>query len=65
MEDRAMRSSATVSYPQMRAVPDVLRTSPARILMMVDLPAPFGPSSPKNDPRGIPRFTASKALRAG
>jgi len=44
-----------MSMPQIRAVPDVLFTSPARMLMKVDLPAPLGPSRPKIEPRGIAR----------
>jgi hypothetical protein len=34
-------------------------------LIIVDLPAPFGPSSPKKEPRGIDRLTLSSASFSG
>jgi hypothetical protein len=34
-------------------VPEVGRESPASMLMSVVLPAPFGPSRPKNSPSSI------------
>jgi hypothetical protein len=58
---RALRASRSISMPQMLALPDVLTTSPARILISVDLPAPFGPSSPNSEPRGIAKSTLSNA----
>jgi hypothetical protein len=48
---------------QMRAVPALFTTSPARILIKVDLPAPFGPSNPNIEPRGMLRSTVSRAGR--
>ena len=46
---------------QIDARPLVLFTSPAKMLISVDLPAPFGPSSPKIDPRGTSKLTSSSA----
>ena len=37
------------------------RASPARILMSVVLPAPFGPSRPKNSPSSTDRLTPLSA----
>jgi hypothetical protein len=51
----ALRGCSSISNPHMFAVPAVLLTSPAKILIIVDLPAPLGPSSPNMLPRGISR----------
>jgi hypothetical protein len=51
----------SMSKPQIDAVPPVLLTSPARMLISVDLPAPLGPSSPKIVPRGTSSVTPSSA----
>ena len=55
MAARDWRGFVSWSKPQMRTEPAVLTTSPARMLMKVDLPAPFGPSRPKIDPAGTSR----------
>ena len=51
--------SATTSRPATQARPPVGRTRVVSMPMVVDLPAPFGPSSPKNWPeptdRSMPR----------
>lgn len=44
---RAHSSDRHRSWPQIEAVPPLFTTNPPRILMKVDLPAPFGPSRPK------------------
>ena len=62
---RAWRGSKSMSMPQIAARPELLMTSPARMLMSVDLPAPLGPRSPKSAPRGIARSTWSSAVFAG
>ena len=55
------RPSPSASCPNTRIEPDVTRTSPATELISVVLPAPLGPSSPKNAPSGIVRSSASSA----
>ena len=50
-----------VEPPDRGRVPLVLLTSPARMLMSVDLPAPLGPSSPKIAPCGTSIVTPSNA----
>ncbi len=54
---------AVGSLPSIKIVPDVGRSSVVNILIVVDLPAPFGPRNPNVVPRSteneIP-FTASK-----
>ena len=62
---RDARASRSMSRPQIRASPPVLLTSPARILISVDLPAPLGPSRPNSDPRGIARSMPFSASLAG
>ena len=42
--------SVATSKPKTLAVPSLGRSSVVRILMSVVLPAPFGPSRPKNSP---------------
>src|SRR4051812_11938874 len=39
-----------MSYPRIRAVPAVGLWNPSSVLISVDLPAPFGPSSPIDRP---------------
>jgi hypothetical protein len=41
--------------------PALARASPAMMLMRVVLPAPLGPSSPKNSPCSTARLTPSSA----
>ncbi len=56
------RIGVDVEAPDGLACPLVLlTTSPARMLISVDLPAPFGPSSPKIWPRGTSKPTLSSA----
>ena len=50
---------------ELLTAPPVLRHSPARMLMKVDLPAPLGPKRPKIDPRGTSRSTPESAVLAG
>src|SRR2546423_732713 len=45
----------------MRAVPRSARVSPARIEISVVLPAPLGPSRPKNSPSSTSRSTPASA----
>src|SRR5258706_8010017 len=49
------------SCPKILAVPRSARVSPARIDISVVLPAPFGPSSPKNSPSSTAMDTPSSA----
>ena len=42
-------------------MPESFRHNPARILIIVDLPAPFNPNNPNKDPFGITKFTSVKA----
>jgi hypothetical protein len=65
MAARASRGRSSMSRPQIETVPEVLRHSPARMLMNVDLPAPFGPSRPKIEPRGIARSMPFSACISG
>ena len=53
--------SVATSKPKIRASPLVGRSSVVRILISVVLPAPFGPSSPKNSPDATSRSTPSSA----
>jgi hypothetical protein len=57
----ALRGCFSISKPQIETVPPVLFTRPARMLIIVDLPAPFGPSKPKIWPRGTSSVTPSNA----
>ena len=57
----ALRGWASMSKPQMDALPDVFITNPAKILISVDLPAPFGPSKPKIDPCATSKLTSLSA----
>ena len=49
------------SNPKTLAVPSLGRSSVVRILMSVVLPAPFGPSRPKNSPGSTSRSMPSRA----
>ncbi len=57
----AAMGSAVMSCPRMRAVPASGRSSPATMRSVVVLPAPLGPSSAWNSPRGITRSRRSTA----
>lgn len=48
--------------PATRASPESGRERVVRILMVVDLPAPLGPSRAKMDPLATVRFSPSSAL---
>ena len=52
---------ATTSWPATRARPESARDSVVRIRTVVDLPAPFGPSSAKIVPPGTARLRPSSA----
>ena len=51
--------------PRWRRCPPVLLTTPARMLISVDLPAPLGPSRPNIEPRGMTRSTPRSAVLGG
>src|SRR6516164_7282504 len=53
---------AAKSSPSSSILPAVGASSPVSILMVVDLPAPFGPRKPKNCPASTRRLIASTAL---
>jgi uncharacterized Zn-finger protein len=57
----ALRGCSSMSKPQIVTLPPVFTTSPARMLISVDLPAPLGPSRPKICPRGTSKLTSSSA----
>lgn len=65
MAARASRGRSSMSRPQIRTLPELLLVRPARMLMKVDLPAPFGPSSPKIEPRGTFRSMPFRARFSG
>src|SRR5580698_7124794 len=48
----------------MRMLPEVGASKPVNILIVVDLPAPFGPRNPKNCPASTRRFTWSTAVKS-
>ncbi len=49
------------TVPSRVAVPDAGLTSPARVRMRVDLPAPFAPMTAVTSPRGTSRDTCDSA----
>src|SRR5262245_49093737 len=55
------RGSAAQSTPATLAEPDVGRARPTRILMVVVLPAPFGPMNPRICPRPTDIVSRSSA----
>jgi hypothetical protein len=57
----ALRRCVSMSKPQMLTVPLVFITSPASVLISVDLPAPLGPSRPKIWPWGTSKLTPLSA----
>ena len=61
---RTVSRSVTTLWPATMAVPDVGLTRVHKMLMVVDLPAPFGPRKPNVSPRltskSMPR-TASRS----
>ena len=64
IERLALRGCSSMSKPQMSTLPPLFTTSPARMLISVDLPAPLGPSSPKICPRGTSKLTSFERLLA-
>src|ERR1700751_2389542 len=52
---RTVSRSCTTSWPATLADPDVGFARVHRILMVVDLPAPFGPRKPKVSPVDTPK----------
>src|SRR5260364_421857 len=63
--ERAARKSERVSRPQIRTLPPSARVKPARMWIKVVLPAPFGPSSPKNSPSSMVRLMLFSACNFG
>ena len=61
MHDFAAASSVSMSWPNTLTVPEVLFTSELTMPMMVDLPAPLGPSRAKNSPSSTSRLTPRSA----
>ena len=57
MRLRTSRASLTTSWPSTRALPEVGISSVISILIVVVLPAPFGPSRPKSSPFSISKLT--------
>ena len=55
------RRPSTTSCPSTRAVPEVGSSSVMSILIVVVLPAPFGPSSPNSSPRSTVKSTPRTA----
>ena len=53
--------SASGSMPRIRIDPELGRSRPVRHLIVVDLPAPFGPRKPKKLPAGTARSIPSTA----
>src|ERR1051325_11324322 len=58
------RGWACTSKPATRAIPDVGFIKPVRILMVVVLPAAFGPSTTKNSPLFTVRLRSFTATRS-
>jgi hypothetical protein len=56
------RGCRVISVPSMSARPDVGTSSPHKTRIRVDLPEPFGPSSPKMLPGSIESDTRSSAV---
>ena len=58
------RSSAEAlnGLPRISMVPALGSSRPVSILMVVDLPAPFGPRKPKNCPGATLKVTSSTAV---
>src|SRR5713226_1003869 len=52
-------STSLIGLPRIRALPAVGKISPIRSLMVVDLPAPFGPIKPNTSPDSTCMFSPS------
>ena len=61
MRRRTSRGCVATSNPSTRASPEVGRSSVVSILIVVVLPAPFGPSRPKSSPCSIAKSTPRTA----
>src|SRR5579859_942379 len=59
---RRRASDSPAGRPNSRASPLVGRTRPRRILIVVVLPAPFGPRKPKTSPGWTVRSSPCKAI---
>ncbi len=57
-------SSASIASPSIVTVPESGLTRPQIIATVVDLPAPFGPSSPTTSPRSADSDTSTTACVA-
>ena len=53
---RSLMEVLPAGWPRMEARPAVGKIRPSRSLIVVLLPDPFGPSSPKTSPRGMDRL---------
>src|SRR6516164_5378554 len=62
MRWRTPSGSIATLIPATSACPDVGRSNPQRIRMVVDLPEPFGPRKPKISPRRASKLTLSTAM---
>ncbi len=51
-------------WPRIAMLPALGSRSPVSILMVVDLPAPFGPRKPKNWPEATLSVTSATAVSA-
>ena len=58
---RARAGSTATSTPEMRTVPEVARARVVQMLIVLVLPAPLGPSSPKSSPFSTEREMPSTA----
>ncbi len=65
MAARASLGCVSMSRPQIFTWPLVFWQRPDKMLMKVDFPAPFGPSRPKIDPRGMARSMPRNAFISG
>ena len=54
--------SEATGKPQMETCPEVAGRYPVRILMVVDLPAPFGPRNPMISPFGTVKLMSLTAV---
>src|SRR5438309_1465899 len=65
MRRRTATACATTSWPPINACPPVGSTRVVRMPMVVVLPAPLGPSKPKNSPLGTAKslYAAGVAVR--
>src|SRR5437762_3343732 len=61
---RTRSGRATTSWPLITAVPDEGRIIAQSMLMVVDLPAPFGPRNPKTSPCRTSKSTPATATKS-